>query len=116
VHPPLEPNRDEQFARLSLERRAARPRQARDHHVLQRREAGQEVRVLEDDAHRFGPVAVERALAHRRELVPHHTHLARVRPVEARQQVDERGLPRPRGPDDSPHGARGDRQLDIGER
>ncbi len=64
----------------------------REHHVLQRREAGQQIERLEDVADPLRPKAVALRLGHQRDVPVVDPHLARIGPADAGDDVQQRRL------------------------
>ena len=64
----------------------------RQQHVLQGREAGQQIERLEHVADPLGAEAVALGLGHQRDVPVVDPHLARVGPADAGDDVQQRGL------------------------
>src|SRR5262245_46538011 len=68
------------------------------HHVLECGEMREQMELLKNDADFLAPKAHPAALAHRRDLGAIHPQAAGGRLIERSEQVEQRALPRPRGP------------------
>ncbi len=70
-------------------------------HVLQQRQARQQLVVLEDEADLLAAQSAAAPLVERRDLDPIEPVVAAGRALQAAKNVEQRGLPRSRGPDDT---------------
>ena len=112
-----EPDRGERLRRPRLARRVADPeRHQRRLDVLLRRQRRDQVERLEDEPDRAGPHLGHRALAEPGQLAPVQLKRAGGRPVEAAEQLEQRGLPVPGRPLDGQPLAVGDLQVDAAQR
>src|SRR5579862_2227814 len=88
----------------------------RQHRILERRQRRQQLEKLEDDADVSAAPDRELFLAHRVDPPPVNRDRAGGRPVDPRDQVQDRRLPTPRRPDDRHQLPRTDRQIDTAQR
>ena len=88
----------------------------RQHHVLERRQVGDQVELLEDEADLLGAEAVQLGVGERGHVLAFEIDLARGGAVQAADQIHQRGLPRARGTHHRQPLAGLDVQRDIVER
>src|ERR671923_764335 len=87
VHPALQAHSGQELSRFSVKLAAPRPRQPRGDHVLERSQAGQQMRVLKHDADGLRPVAIKLPLAESGHELAQDVDVAGINPVQSSDDV-----------------------------
>jgi hypothetical protein len=94
---------------------ARRAQARRQQHVVEHRQIGQQVELLEDDAHQVGAARVARAGRQARPVLPEQAHAAGARQQHPGHQAQQRALAAAAGPVDEDRASGLERQRVDGQ-